>query len=285
MKTEEEIRAALIGLAQSGPPKLAGFARWLLDHLHQVAFQSTRALAQMAGVDANIVNRLTREIGYDGYDTFRSNMQENVQSSGRSYESRARALRNRPDEAVYAEVVAASRENMDRVTSAQVLTQIDACIAPLLSARRVYSVGVRSCYSIAHYLAYVGGMAFSNFMPVPAVPGEILDQISASTPEDIVIAIAYDHYSPEVVRAVQVAAARGARVLALTDSHASPIATDAWKVIHLPMAGPQLMPSLNSAFLAVELILAAMAARSSEAAENVANYEDRLSRFGGYSLP
>lgn len=285
MKTEENLRERLIVLAQSGPPKLGGFARWLLDNLNDVAFQSSRGLAQKAAVDVNLVTRLAREIGFDGYDAFRAEVQKIIQTSGRSYESRARALRNRPESAVYAEVVAASRENIERVSSAAVVAQIDGCIDPLLAARRVYAVGVRSCYSIAHYLGYVGGMAFPNFVSVPAVPGEILDQVSGSGPEDILIAIAYDHYSAEVVRACQVATARGARVLALTDSHASPIATGAWKVICLPMAGPQLMPSLNSAFLAVELILTAMAARSPDAANNIAAYEARIARFGGYVGP
>jgi DNA-binding MurR/RpiR family transcriptional regulator len=285
MKIEENIRQRLAGVTQSGPPKLASFARWMLDHLHDVAFQSTRGLAQQAGVDPNLVGRLARELGYEGYDAFRIDVQQIVQTQGQSYEARARALRNRPDSAVYAEVAAASRDNIERVSSGAVLAEIDQCIDPLLTARRVYSVGVRSCYSIAHYLAYVGSMAFDNFIPVPAVPGEILDQISQSGPEDVVIAIAYDHYSAEVVRACQVANACGARVLALTDSHASPIALGAWKVIPLPMAGPQLLPSLNTAFLAVELILSAMAARSPDAAGNIARYEDRISRFGGYVRP
>ena len=272
-------------MAQSGPPKLAHFALWLLDHLEQVAFASIRGLAQQAGVDANLVSRLARELGYDGFDAFRSDVQMIVQRrGGLSYGHRARALRDNDLPDLYAKLIAASRENIETVTSPDSLAQIDACVQPLLGARRVYTLGVRSCYSIAHYLSYVGGMAFDNFEQVPAVPGAILDQMSATTPDDIVIAITYEHYSAEVVRACQVAQECGARILALTDSYASPVAANAWRVIRLPMVGPQLMPSLNSAFLAVELILAAMTARSEGAADNVARYEDRITRFGGYTL-
>ncbi len=283
MKGEEEIRTALRALVQAAPPKLGRFSLWLLDHLNEVAFNSIRGLAQKAEVDANIVTRLARELGYEGYDAFRTNVQIILQNRGRSYGSRARALRNRPDADIHAEVIAASRKNIELVTSAMTVAAIDACVEPLLQARRVYSIGVRSCYSIAHYLSYVGGMAFDNFEQVPAVPGAILDQMSNVTPQDIVIAITYEHYSAEVVRACQVARELGARILALTDTHSSPIAIGAWKVICLPMAGPQLLPSLNSAFLAVELILAAMAARSECAADNVARFEERITRFGGYA--
>ena len=75
---------------------------------------------------------------------------------------------------------------------------------------------------------------------------------------------------------------RGARVLAITDSHASPIAEDAWQVLKIPMNGPQLMPSLSTAFVAVEVLLAAMAARSDTAADNIAKHEARIRDYGGY---
>lgn len=285
MEKEEKLRTSLREMARSGPPKLAHFALWILDHLEQVAFSSIRGLAQQAGVDANLVSRLARELGFDGFEAFRSEVQTIVQRRGRSsYGNRARALRDNALPDLYAKLIAASRENIETVTSPDSLAQIDACVQPLLEARRVYTIGVRSCYSIAHYLSYVGGMAFDNFEQVPAVPGAILDQMSATTPDDIVIAITYEHYSAEVVRACQVAQECGARILALTDSYASPVTAHAWRVIRLPMVGPQLMPSLNSAFLAVELILAAMTARSEGAADNVARYEDRITRFGGYTL-
>lgn len=283
MNSEDKIRAALKNLAHTAPPKLAAFAQWMVDHLDQTAFNSIRGLAHLAQVDSNLVNRLVREIGYGGYDAFRSDVQTIVRSRGSTYGNRARALRNLAAADIYAEVIAASRRNAELVTSTDILSAIDSCIDPLLNARRIYCVGVRSCYSIAHYMSYAGAMAFENFQDVPAFPGAILDQISAAGPEDIVIAITYAHYSAEVVRACQVARECGARILALTDSHASPVAQGAWKVIRLPMAGPHLLPSLNSAFLAVELILAAMTARSEGAADHVGAFEQRLARFGGYA--
>ncbi|MBT8411583.1 MAG: SIS domain-containing protein, partial [Octadecabacter sp.] len=104
-----------------------------------------------------------------------------------------------------------------------------------------------------------------------------------ATPEDIVVGITYEHYSAEVVRACQIAQSCGARVLALTDSHSSPIAVGAWKVLRLPMAGPHFMPSLNSAFFAAEMLLVGMAARSDSAAERVTTFESRIQQFGGYT--
>uniref|UniRef100_A4WYU2 MurR/RpiR family transcriptional regulator n=2 Tax=Cereibacter TaxID=1653176 RepID=A4WYU2_CERS5 len=282
MQQETEIRQALARVASGDAPILRGFALWLLDNLAAVAFNSIRSLAAQAGTNPNTVTRLARELGYDGYDSFRAAVREVVQRRNSRYGERAQALRHRSGADIWEEALAANLVNVEALFSAEGTELLESCVEPLLLARRVHTIGVRSCFGIAHYFSYVGARAFSNFIEVPVTPGALLDQVSAATSEDIVVAISYEHYSAEVVRACHVARRCGARVLALTDSHSSPLAQDAWKVVRLPMSGPQIMPSLTSAFIAVELLLSAMAARSPDAAARLLAFERRMERFGGY---
>jgi DNA-binding MurR/RpiR family transcriptional regulator len=281
-KTLIKLRPNLTRLSQTAPPTLAAFAIWVLDHYDEVAFSSIRSLADKANVNANTVTRLSKELGYDGYDAFRADVQLALRARTIGYAARAEALRNRDGGDVYSEMIAANRANAEAVFSPEMLRLIEQCVPTLLVARRIYAVGVRSCYSIAHYLSYVGGMAFNNFVSVPAQPGSILDQLSRAGPEDIVIAISFEHYSTEVIRATQIARDVGARVLSITDSHASPIAAGAWRVVPLPMEGPQFMPSINAALIVAELLLAGMMARSADAVANIKSFEDRIEKFGGY---
>ncbi|MBQ0751747.1 MAG: MurR/RpiR family transcriptional regulator [Roseovarius sp.] len=279
---EVHLRGEIAKLAQDGPRKLAAFARWILDNFDQVAFQSIRNLAEAASVDSNLVTRLSHSLGFDGFNDFRDAVREIVQHRGKTYGGRARALSGRDGTGIYAEMIAASQRNLDAVTTPLNIADIDSCVEILLQARRIHTVGVRSCFSVAHYFSYVGSMAFDNFVEVPSMPGAILDQISWVTPEDVLVAIAYEHYSAEVVRACQVARDRGAKIIALTDADSSPIALGAEKSIFLPMSGPQLMPSLVSALLTVEMILAALASRRVGVAERIEEFEKHISIFGGY---
>lgn len=279
---EKKMRDALGKVIRTAPPKLGALALWCLENLDQVAFHSIRGLAKLAEVDPNLVPRLARELGYDGFEPMRAAVQRIIQNRGHSYGDRARALRQTKAPDLFAGMITAGRANFDTVMSPASLDAIGSCITPLLEARRIHAIGVRSCYSIAHYFSYVGTLAFDNFVPVPSVPGAILDQMAEVGPEDIVVAITYEHYSTEVVSACQIAQERGARILALTDAQTSPIARGAWRVVILPMAGPQLMPSLASAFMTVEMILAGMAAGSDKAAERIAGFEERLASLGGY---
>jgi DNA-binding MurR/RpiR family transcriptional regulator len=283
MKQPNTICSQLTDLYAHGTPALRGFAAWILDNLPLVAFNSIRGLAKQAEVNPNTVTRLARELGYAGFDAFRADVQASLQTPAPSYAARARALRNRNGHDAFAAVIDANHENTAALFSTETLELLESCIAPLLGARKVYTVGVRSCYSVAHYFSYVGGMAFENFVEMPSLPGAIADQISQVGPDDIVMGITYEHYSAEVVRACEMARTNGARVLALTDSYTSPIAIGAWKTLRLPMAGPHFLPSLNSALLAVEMLLVGMAARSDGTAEKVAAFEARIRQFGGYT--
>lgn len=282
LEKHKEIQTGLMRVVENAPPTLSAFAGWVLDHLNDVAFQSIRGLAAQAEVNANTVTRLARELGYDGFDAFRSDVQTMIQSSAMLYSDRAKALSNKSGADIWQESLAASWSNVETLFTPEGLATLESCVDPLLAARRVYSVGVRSCFGVAHYFSYVGGMAFDNFEQVPSMPGAILDQVSNAHSDDIIVAITYAHYSSEVVRACQVAKETGARVLALTDSYQSPVTKGAWKVLKLPMAGPQLMPSLTTAFIAVEMLLAAMAARSPSSAKNVARFESLITEYGGY---
>ncbi|MFT6444131.1 transcriptional regulator, RpiR family [Sulfitobacter pontiacus] len=284
MSNDETLKDRLSQVSAQGTPALRSFARWLLDNLSLVAFSSIRGLAKQAGVNPNTVTRMAKELGYTSFDAFRTDVQATIQTPAPNYGARAQTLRHEHRDSAFAALMEAHGENTAMLFSADILDTLNACIDPLLGARKVYVVGVRSCYAIAHYFSYVGGMAFSNFVDVPTLPGGIVDVLSQATSEDIIVGITYEHYAAEVVQACQIAQSRGARVLALTDSHGSPIAVGAWKVVPLPMAGPHFLPSLNSAFLAVEMLLVGMAARSDDAAERVSSFEDRIRQYGGYNV-
>lgn len=282
MPSEEAVKGELTALAQTGPRKLGAFALWILDHFDEVAFLSIRGLADAAGVNSNLAPRLAQSLGYSGFGDFRSDVQRIVQNRGKSYGTRARALSGRQGSGIYSEMTAASQQNFDAVYSPVSIAEIDSCVEFLLKARRIHTVGVRSCFSVAHYFSYVGSMAFENFVEVPSMPGGILDQMSRVNRDDVVVAITYEHYSAEVVRACHVAQERGAKIIALTDAESSPIALSATKSIILPMSGPQLMPSLVSALLTLEMILAAMASRSAGVADRIEEFEQHIADFGGY---
>jgi len=278
----EALRAALSVQAKSGSQRVAQLARWLVDRPEELAFNSVRQLAAAADVNANTVVRLAKALGFDGYDACRSAFQAAIRTRTRAYAARAAGLRAQHGRDVFANAERAQAANVAAIFSAPNATLVAECAGAMLGARTVVSVGVRSCFSVAHYFSYVGAMAFPNVAQTPAQPGAIMDTVSALGGQDVVLAVTYAHYSLEVVRAAEIARGCGARVIALTDSLAAPVADGAWRVIEMPMLGPHFIPSLTAAFMVVEAVLAEMAARDPDAAARIEAFEARITRHGGY---
>lgn len=277
-----QIRQQLAEIALTAPPALQQLALWLQDNLPLVAFSSVRQLADAAGASPNTVMRLAQALGFGGYGELRESLRLDLRSTTDIYAERTRGLRQHPGAALWDLAARADLDNIAALYQPQAVEVLDRCAAQLLAARCIHTVGARSCFGIAHHFAYLGGIAFGNFSPPPSLPGMLVDQMATAAADDVVVAIAYEHYSSEVVLACDIARDRGVPFIALTDRPSSPIARGAAEALFLPMDGPHIMPSLTAALSALEALLAVMASRSPEAARRVAEHERRVRDFGGY---
>ncbi len=278
----DDLRQSLAELSRKGSPAIAALAQWVLEHPQEIAFQSVRGLAQFSAANVNTVYRLSLALGFAGYDECRRAFQSALRQSGGLYGARAARLNTRGKGELIDELRSAAHANLEEAFAPQSAGRIREAAARLLRARRIYCIGVRSCFSLAHYFAYTGGMAFPNFERPFVEPGSIIDTLTHATSEDVAVLITFSRYSVEVVRAHQAALARGAGVIALTDSYTSPVARGADIVFCLSMAGPQPLPSHGAGFAVVEGIVLEMISASAQAPGRIAEFERRLLDLGSY---
>ncbi|MCC5968559.1 MAG: MurR/RpiR family transcriptional regulator [Pararhodobacter sp.] len=278
----DDLVARLRQLAESGSPQVGALAIWLADRPEELAFHSVRTLATRAGANANTVIRLSRALGFAGFEPCRAAAQQALRSRALTYGARVGALTGRSDAELSAELHRAARDTVEAVFAPDLSAALLSCVPLIRNARQVHCIGVRACFGLASCFSYVGALAHANFVPTPAQPGLIMDTLADCGGRDVVVAITFAHYSAEVVRAADVARAQGAKVIAITDSHSSPIARGAAAVLRPPMLGPHVMPSLSGAFLLIETLLAHLAAQDEQAQTRVRRFEDRLLRLGAY---
>ncbi len=280
--TLDELSRALAELTREGTPAISGLAQWVLEQPQELAFHSVRGLADAAGVNVNTAYRLALALGFSGYDDCRRGFQEALRQAGGLYGTRAMQLSWRGKGRLIDDLREAAQANLDEAFSETNIDRITEAAQQLLSARRIYCVGVRSCFSLAHYLSYTGRMAFPNFERPLVEPGSIADTLAQAESGDVVILISFSLYSAEVVRAHEAAVAKGLTVIAITDSYASPIARRASIVFCVPMAGPQPLPSHGAGFALVEGIVSEMIAASEDAPERIMEFERLMLELGSY---
>jgi DNA-binding MurR/RpiR family transcriptional regulator len=282
-RVQERIQQLYEGLS----PQLKQAARHVLAHPEEVALTSMRRLAQHAGVKPSTMVRLARALGFDGFEVMREPYRQWLRGGEGAYVARARNLQARGEQGAVslvremmeadAAAIGAMARDEDRVAT------LLACRQTLVEARRVYVLGLRSMFSLAHYFHYAYGMAYDNGRLVHGNAGTVFDALRGIGPEDALISFSFRPYARDTVLATDVAAEAGASIIAVSDSVVSPIALRAKHVLAVENASPSFFNSIVPAMGAVQALVAAVIADGGNAAlDTISEAEEQLARFNAY---
>lgn len=111
------------------------------------------------------------------------------------------------------------RHTIDHLDPAAFETAVDL----ILSAKRVYILGIRSCEPLAGFKLYLG-MIRDNVIQIKSTStSEIFEQMLRIDEEDCIIGISFPRYSMRTLKAMEFANDRSAKVITITDSVHSPM--------------------------------------------------------------
>lgn len=258
-------------------PQLAKAAAFVLDNPVEVGFASVRDLAEAADVKPNSLVRMAQAIGFEGYEDFREPFREDLRNRT-DFTDRAAWLQAVAAEgrlgSVYADIAGAALSNLEEMFAGVPASEIKEVADKVVAARRTYVLGVGANHALARNFAYLAGMAVDTVV-VSAEGNLPMDTAARAAKNDIVIAMTFAPYRAEVVEAVEVARDHGASVIAITDSHGSPIATGADHVLVCSTEGPQFFPSTLAAAALLETLASFIVA---DAPKEVVSGIDELHR-------
>ncbi len=205
---------------------------YIKEHPEEAAYMTAAKLGEQAGVSESTVVRFAIELGFNGYPGLHRAMQESLQKRLTSVQ-RVRVSNDRlPDEglldAVLERDISQIRDTLDTVDR----VAFEEAVEAILSAGKIYIIGMRSSFSLAEFLEYYLSLIFPNVQLVRNAGGsEIFEQLMNISEGDTVVAISFPRYSSRIVNAVDFAVRSGAKVVAITDSMSSPIAKPAYATL------------------------------------------------------
>jgi DNA-binding MurR/RpiR family transcriptional regulator len=257
-------------------PKLQVAARFVVDHPNEVVTMSMRAIAERARTQPATLVRLAQHLGFAGWPELKDGFVGDLGLHSTSYGARAKSLAGRAHDAgLVGEMFTAQQENL-RTTEASNARSLRAAAKLLKKARVVHIAGFRASYPIAWSLTYGYRLFRDSVVSVDGHAGGLEMQLRAIERGDAVVAISFAPYSREARVVVETARAAGARVIAITDSGASPLALAADATVLFACESPSFFPSIAAAIAAAEALLeilvadaGAATARRIDAAEQV----------------
>jgi DNA-binding MurR/RpiR family transcriptional regulator len=273
---------ALMHVLASGSASQRQIADYLLRNQMRVTALGIEELADSCQVSTATISRFARDIGQKNYSAMRSAMAETLQSLlqpvdklRRTIERRTRATSPITESLEYAAA------NIAATSDALSPSAMQAVVRHLTRARVVYVMG----FGLSANLA---GMLVQHLQPfcphVVEVVGIGGSEVAAGhmvnlTAHDVLVVISFPRYTLDCIGLASFARDRGARIVALTDSPASPLAELADHVLYAQSTHPVLPSSASTALAMIEALAVALMVSNKKNVEKAARLSEVIAAY------
>ena len=209
--------------------QLQRIARFALDQPDPLALGTVAAIAKAAHVQPSSMIRFANALGYSGFTEMQRIFLERLVARSASYRERiaemrkSRAAGSDAAAGVLHQFVSESIDELGHLEEVVAAPQFRAAVRLLAGARRIYVVAQRRAFPVAFYLAYALNRLELTAHLLDGVGGMLRELVGAIEPKDVLLAVSFRNYSPDVVDVASTCHGRGISVVAMTDSALSPL--------------------------------------------------------------
>ena len=268
-------------------PALQQVAKHVLDHPNEVVTSSMRGIGTRAGATPATLVRFAQHLGYAGWPQFKDAVAAEMGlGSPDAYGARAKTLVGRAsDQGLAAEMFEVQRRNLDN-THRQSEAALHRACAVLEKANAVHAAGFRACFPIAFSFVYVYRMFRASVHLVDGQGGSLEMQLRAFAKGDALLVASFVPYSREALQVAQAAKAAGLRIVAVTDSIASPLSLLADETLLFAIDSPSFFPSVAAGVAVTEALVEMLASRAGKPViRRIDEAEAQLFESGAYLQP
>ena len=199
--------------------------KFIIEHYDKAAFMTAYKLGVTVGVSESTVVRFASEVGYEGYPELQSALQDLIRNRLTSVQRIEVTSDQLGDQSVLEKVLTSDIEKIRKTLDDISRDDFEGAVDALIGASNIYILGVRSSAALASFLGFYLNLIFENVRLVHTTSvSEMFEQVMRVNSSDVVIGISFPRYSLRTMKALKFASDRGAQVLAITDSHQSPLA-------------------------------------------------------------
>jgi DNA-binding MurR/RpiR family transcriptional regulator len=215
-------------------------ARYVETSRDRLALDGVQKTASECGVQPSAVVRFAKHFGFSGFSEmqalFRAGAAQRL-APHRDYQERIRSLVDGADVAtttparIAHEVIGGSIERLQALQAGLPDERFDAAVELMLDAPALWLAASRRAFPVGAYLAYALQHTAKPVHWLHGLGHMQQGELRALAPGDVLIAVSFEPYAQETRDVVDAALARGAKLLAITDSQLSPLAKHASAVL------------------------------------------------------
>ena len=221
----QDTREIIDRLNLRGEPLSKGhrrIAQYIAQHYEKAAFMTAASLGAECGVNESTVVRFATALGYKGYPELKQALSSLVRQRLTS-EQRFAIASNIRENAVLGTVLHNDEQNLRKTV--EVITQetFNEAVKRLLSARRIYIMGLRSAAPLAQFMYHYLHQILEDVVLVHNTTGDVFEEIARISEKDVLVGVSFPRYSSRTLECMRFARQNGAQVIGLTDGDMSPL--------------------------------------------------------------
>ena len=259
-------------------------AEYILKNYDKAAFMTAAKLGVSVGVSESTVVRFANELGFSGYPKLQKALQELIKNKLTTVQRLE--LRNDyfSDGDALKGVLKADMENIRATLEKINYNTFEEVVNKIFEAKRIYIIGLRSSTALSEFLGFYLNIILQNVKVVSYGISDVFEQMINVSEGDLVIGIGFPRYAAKTIDALAFSQDRGAKVVALTDSLLSPLATKADYTLIAQSNMASFVDSLVAPLSVINALIIAVGMREKENISNVfAGLEEIWQNYNVYS--
>jgi DNA-binding MurR/RpiR family transcriptional regulator len=202
-------------------------AEYILKHYDKAAFMTAAKLGISVGVSESTVVRFANELGFSGYPKLQKALQELIKNKLTTVQRIELSNDFVTEESALKGVLKSDMENIRATLEKINHKTFEDVVDNIFSAKKIYIIGLRSSTALAEFLGFYLNLILDNVKVVGYGISDIFEQLINITEDDLVIGIGFPRYAVRTIESLSFAQSRGSKVVAITDSLLSPLASKA----------------------------------------------------------
>jgi len=287
---QSPIGVRLLDLQREGSPSQRLIADYLLRNPVRIPGWGIEELAHRVEVSPATLSRFVRMLGYSNYAALRSSVAETLQSMLQPVEKLRSSFEQQAGRisTPVAEGLETTLANARQAAEGLSVPQLQLVVKAITQAAQVYTMG----FGLSSHLAAILALDLQPFCDqvvnvvefggTEVAAGRLMN-ISA---KDVLIVVSLPRYASDAISLTDYARRRGATIVAITDSPASPLARHANHLLLAPATHPVLSSSQSASMVVIEALVTSLMVSNRRNVEQAAKLTEAISSFlvGGDSV-
>lgn len=197
-------------------------SNYIKSNFMNASFLTIRELSESMGVSTASISRFVNKLGFNGYQDFQKEIQNMVKIEVQPHREIKNSILVRNKEHILHDLIDQNIKNLQDINSDELYEEFDKAVEMIRWDRKVYILGLRSSYTLAHHLYYMLSKYKPNIELIELGAGNTFDNLAFIEDDDMLISICFSKYSRNTIEITEYFNRMGNSIIAITDSYYSP---------------------------------------------------------------